>query len=146
MGCRKTVKQENNYGCGVACVAFIIGKSYRQTLKLFENGYFEASNYGFNCKDIINALSKSGLKYSYHYINSKRRRYIYKNYSIVFIKRSKQYPSGHYLCRFNHQWMDSWINFSENKNIKEAKAGFRKMLPEKPIYIIRKLTNIQIQV
>lgn len=39
-------------------------------------------------------------------------------------------PFGHYLIRFNNQWIDPWINLP-NKNIK---AGFRKRLPGKPIY------------
>jgi hypothetical protein len=32
--------------------------------------------------------------------------------------------------------MDPWINFTENKNIKKAKAGFRARLPGKAIYVV----------
>jgi len=30
--------------------------------------------------------------------------------------------------------MDPWINFQKDKNLKNAKAGFRKKLPGRPIY------------
>lgn len=79
-------------------------------------------------------LKNQGIRSEYHYLNKKWRRKIYQNKTIVFIRRSSFYPVGHYLIRYNKFWMDPWINFLKEKEVKKAKAGFRKKLPGKPIY------------
>jgi len=128
------VAQKDNHGCGIACVSFILEKSYKNSKKLFDNPK-SSKDYGFLCKDIVKALKKGGLDYEYKYIKPKIKKNIYKPKTIVFIKRSKKYPSGHYLVRtINKKWMDPWINFPSN--IKNAKSGPRKRLPGKLIYTI----------
>ncbi len=134
---RKTpVKQEDQLGCGVACVSFILDISYLEALCLFKKGELRAKRLGFYCKDIIEAFNNIGIRYTYKYIKQRIRSKIYKKGTIVFIKKSKKYPSGHYLCRAQDVWMDPWINFRLDKDILKAKAGFRKRLPGKPIYAI----------
>ena len=130
------VVQKNSLGCGVACVAFVVGLSYQKTLKLFKNGKQKANSQGFYCKELVEVLNNQGMNFEYKYIKNKIKTKIYQNNSIIFIKRSKKYPLGHYLCRYKKLWMDPWINFQKNKNIKKAKAGFRKRLPNQPIYVI----------
>lgn len=130
------IVQKDPYGCGIACVAFILNKEYFETLNLTKDGSFKAKNSGFSCKDLVMILRKEQKEYRYKYISTKLKKKIYNNYTIVFIKRSKRYPSGHYLCRYNKQWMDPWLNFQVNLNINKAKSGFRKRLPSKPIYMI----------
>lgn len=126
------VKQEDLYGCGVACVAFVLRKDYQKALDLFSEGKQKAETTGFYCKEIIKVLENEGFKYEYRYIKSKIIRKIYKQGSVVFLRRSRKYPEGHYLCRVGKLWMDSWINFPSD----EVRAGFRKRLPERPIYVI----------
>lgn len=128
--------QEDSLGCGVACVAFVIGFNYQKTLKLFKKGGHKFNNQGFYCKELAGVLNNQGRNFEYRYIKGKTRKKIYQDNVIVFIKRSKKYPLGHYLCRYKKLWMDPWINFPENKNIKETRAGFRKRLPGRPIYAI----------
>jgi len=72
----------------------------------------------------------------YKYIKGKIRKKIYQDNTIVFIKRSKKYPYGHYLSRYKSSWMDPWINSKNDRKIKKIKAGFRKRLPGKAIYAI----------
>lgn len=131
------IKQEDKLGCAIACAAFLLNINYQDSLKLFKNGKYKAKNKGFFCKDIIIVLKKAGLKYEYRYIKNKIRRKIYKPNTFVYIKKSKKYPQGHYLVRFDNKWMDPWINFPD-ENIK---AGYRKRLPERPIYAILALTK-----
>ena len=126
------VKQEDSYGCGVACVGFILRKDYQKALGLFREGKQKAETTGFYCKEIVKVLENEGFKYEYRYIKSKIIGKIYKQGSIVFLRRSVKYPEGHYLCRVGKMWMDSWINFPSG----EVRAGLRKRLPEKPIYVI----------
>ena len=129
---QSAITQEDPMGCGVACVAFILNKTYKETIKLFPNPH-DSKTKGFYCKEIIEALKRSNLSYAYKYIkNSKLKRLIYNDNSIVYLRRSKKYPAGHYLCRYKNLWMDSWTNFPNE----DRKAGFRKKLPGRPIYVI----------
>jgi hypothetical protein len=126
------IRQEDVLGCAVACVAFVLKINYGNSIKLFKNGKRKARNKGFYCKEVVAALEIKGLMYEYKYVKNKRRRKIYKSNTIVYVRKSKKYPLGHYLVRFNNKWMDSWINFPD----KDIETGFRKRLPERPIYAI----------
>lgn len=129
----KAVKQEDNLGCAVACVAFVLKLAYSEALTLFEDGkrrVKEEAN--FYCPEIVQILKKSGLNYSWKKISINDLPLIKNNYSIVFIKKSKSHPFGHFLVRYNGKWMDPWINLPA-RNIK---AGFRNELPGDPTYVI----------
>ncbi|KKR77526.1 MAG: hypothetical protein UU22_C0042G0005 [Parcubacteria group bacterium GW2011_GWA2_40_8] len=126
----KLIKQENQMGCGIACAAVILNFSYKRTFKLFSLG--KADFTGFTCKEIVDALKRGGLDYSYKYIKPRLKNIIYKEDTIVFIQRSNKYKHGHYLVRGRNIWMDPWINFP-NAN---RRSGFRKRLPGKSIYVI----------
>lgn len=129
---KKPVKQEDGFGCSIACLAFLTNKTYEEVANNL--GREKAKTKGFFCREIVNYLKKLGYQAEFHYLKPKWRKKIYNDRTIVFIKRSKKYPYGHYLVRHQNLWMDSWINFSYNKDIKNSKAGFRKRLPDKPIY------------
>ncbi len=126
------IRQEDKLGCAVACVAFILNIDYKKALKLFASGERKAKDEGFYCKEIIMAFNNLGFGYQYKYTKKRLQKKIYKENTIVFIKRCKRYPKGHYLTRFNNKWMDPWINFPK-ANIR---AGFRKRLPGTPIYLV----------
>lgn len=128
----RPIKQEDPFGCGIACVAFVLSISYADSLEMFKDGKNKAEKVGFLCKEIVNALKSKNLIYEYNYIKARYGKSIYDQKTIVFIKQSKKYPSGHYLVRANNNWMDPWINFPNQ----QKKAGFRKRLPGKPIYAI----------
>ena len=134
----RLITQKNKFGCGIACVASVLNISYERALEIFPLGKVMAKKRGFLCSEMIFYLKKAGRNYIYRYLNKKHKRKIYKNGTIVFIKRSVKYPSGHYLCRFGDKWMDPWINFQDSKDIQHAKSGFRKRLPGIAIYGIFK--------
>lgn len=127
-----SITQQDNYGCGVACVAQASGKTYQAALDLL--GPRPVQTRGYVCKDLIAALNIFGYYYTYKYLKPRLRRRIYADGVIVFIKRSKSYPAGHYLIRSGDLWMDPWINFKKNPNIKKAISGYRIRLPGQPIY------------
>ena len=131
---QKAVKQKHDFGCGPACVSFVLGLDYDKIIK--ELGATKAKQKGFYCRDLVSVLAKFGYDYEYNYIKPKLKKRIYKPGVIVFIKRDKNYPAGHYLARVNGGWMDPWINFKKDDNIKNARAGFRKRLPGKSIYAL----------
>ncbi len=128
------VTQKDPLGCGAACVSFITQNNYSEIV--FMLGKDDATHKGFYCKDLKAILSTLGFVYSYKYVKPRLKSKIYQDCVIVFIKRSKKYPAGHYLTRYEGQWMDPWINFCQDTNIANAKSGFRKRLPGKPIYAL----------
>ena len=131
---RKPIRQEDPFGCGIACVAYVSHVSYRTAMARYFKSRNGAATGGYPCRDLVDALARSGRKYAYRRVRGRNR---LENGSIVFIKRSARYPSGHYLVKAASGWIDPWINFSaKTPNIKSSKAGIRKRLPGKPMYAI----------
>jgi len=121
-------------GCGVACVASLLEISYKNSIKLFNEKH--APTKGYYLKELINALRKKGLNYKYSKVTDKTKKYLKTQGSIVFIKRSRNYPFGHYLLKTNKGWMNSWINYPK---INPAKSGFNKKLPGESQWVLYNL-------
>jgi len=127
----KPVKQEDGLGCAVACVAFVLEISYKEALSLFKDGQTRVkSKANFYYPEIVEILSSEGMNYGWKKLIDTSEKEIYSDYSIVFIRRSKNYQYGHFLARYEGKWMDPWINLPD-KNIK---SGFRSILPGEPTY------------
>jgi hypothetical protein len=127
------VKQEDDLGCAVACVAFILNISYSEALELFADGkrrVQEEAN--FYCPELVKILNAKGLDYSWKKLDEEDTRIINNNLSIIFIGLSNSHPFGHFLARYKDLWMDPWINLPDANR----KAGFREKLPGTPTYII----------
>jgi hypothetical protein len=131
---KKCITQEDEFGCGVACIAYITGRTYKEVSVLM--GPNKAKHNGYFCRDLVATLNSFGCHYGYKYINTADRKQAFLKGSVVFIKRSSVYPSGHYLAYDDIGWMDPWINFSKGQPVDNAKSGFRKRLPGEPIYSI----------
>ncbi len=131
---RQSVTQEFDYGCGIACFAFALNMTYQQAVTHL--GESQAKSERFWVKDLVVALNSFGLHYVNKYVKPHIRPKIYREGTIVLIRRSKHYPTGHYLVRHNGQWMDPWMNVRSNNDIKRAESGYRKRLPGKPMYAL----------
>lgn len=131
---RESITQEFDYGCGIACFAFALGMTYQQAASYL--GELQANSTRFWIKDFTTSLNNSGKHYIAKYMKPPMTRKIYKEGIIVLIRRSKQYPTGHYLIRHKNHWMDPWINLPFDNCIDNAKSGFRKRLPGKPMYAL----------
>ncbi len=129
----KPVAQEDGLGCAVACVAFVLQIPYSESLKLFDDGPRRVkSKANFYCPEIVEILNDRGLHYSWKKLNKNVTESEIPNLSIVFVKKSKSLPYGHFLCKYDHQWMDPWINLP----IIPINGGFRNELPGKATYIV----------
>lgn len=129
----KIIVQNHSWGCGVACVAFAIGKTYKHALKNFSKPE-NAWQCGFMCKDLVEALHRAGLHYEYKYYREKYRSVLKKAGTIVFVGKSPKYPGGHYLIRAsNGKWMNPWSNFPE---IAPAQGKFQSRLPGRVVYVL----------
>lgn len=131
---RQAITQKMDYGCGIACFAFAAKLSYASAAEYL--GAVQSESSRFWVKDFVKALNGYGLRYQSKYVKPHIRPLIYQEAAIVLIKRSKYYPAGHYVIRHNGHWMDPWINLPSNKNIREAKSGYRKRLPGNPMYVL----------
>jgi hypothetical protein len=131
---RESITQEFDYGCGVACFAFALGLTYKQAEGML--GEKQAQSDRFWVKDFTAALNRAGKKYESKHIKPYLYKKLHEDGTIVLVRRSKDYPAGHYLIRYQNYWMDPWINLPEDRSILNAKSGFRKRLPGSPMYVI----------
>lgn len=130
----KSITQKDYYGCGIACFAFVNGITYNEATKYFHMEY--ANTRGYYKNDFIKAFDLIGKNYDGDIITWKTIPKIYNQGSIIFIDRSNVYPAGHFLARSKNNFMDPWVNFIENKEIKNARSGFVEELPGIPVYIM----------
>jgi len=131
---RKAVTQEEPMGCGIACAAFALNKSYKEAKELFSNPE-NSSTIGYYCENLVEALKEGGLSYIFEKISKKNDSILKNPGTIVFIERNEEYPQGHWLIQSEKGWMNSWINFP---NISPAEAGFQERLPGKAEWIVYK--------
>ncbi len=104
------VKQKHNMGCGIACVASVVEDSYDNVLKRCKSpqNAFEIGFYMPELKRLLKLYGKGN--YSFRKYSLCYNKYLQKNGTIIFIKKSKIYPCGHYLNKIDEGWMNPWIN------------------------------------
>ena len=134
------ITQEDDMGCGAACIAFAVNKSYQQVVSVL--GQDKARTVGFQLKELVDALGHYELNYHFKHVKPNMKHLIYQDGVIVFIKRSARYPYGHYLIRHSGLWADPWFNLVTDKNIDNAVSGFRQRLPGKAQWAILPLFSL----
>lgn len=128
----QSITQQHDFGCGIACVSFVLQKPYAEIAQHL--GAEQATWRGFLCKDLVAILQQYGHAYTYGYTRVDPDSL--PDGTIVFLRRSRMYPAGHYLAKRAGKWMDSWINFDEDRDISHARSGFRTQLPYPPSYAV----------
>ena len=130
----RSITQEFDYGCGVACFAFVTNLTYEQAVNVL--GREQTVKHGWRPSDLTNALNDNGYAYKNHYVKKQNIDTNYPNGTIILIERSKEYIVGHYLVHHEGKWMDPWINLTQDSILTHAKSGFREELPGKPMYAL----------
>jgi len=128
------MRQEDEFGCGAACIALVCGVSYREAVDTL--GIDKAISRGFYGRELQSGLLSFGKSYEFKFLKPRLRKMIYEPGTIVFIRRSKRYPVGHYLLRTNQGWADSWINMQRCSDVRQSTAGLRKRLPGRAQYAL----------
>lgn len=126
--------QKHEFGCGAACVACVTHSSYCDVVR--DLGLQRARTHGFYCRELVESLHRRGYQYEYRHIKPALRRIVYEPGVIVFVRRSRRYPAGHYVVRTSRGWADPWINMPRNRRISAAEAGVRLRLPGLPQYAL----------
>ncbi len=130
---KQSVTQELDYGCGVACFAFVTNMTFKQAVVFLGKEYSVIN--GWRPSDLVEALNRFGFSYKTNYVR-KKEGLMYPSGTLVLIERSAQYPVGHYLVFEDGQWMDPWINLPDDATLKHAESGFRSKLPGKAMYAL----------
>lgn len=138
---KKSITQESDYGCGVACFAFATSMSYKEAVTFMGKEYSVKN--GWRPSDLVLSLKRYGYNYKNSYVR-KIPSYKYPNGTIVLIERSTNYPVGHYLVLERDKWMDPWINLPTDNDIAHARSGFRKQLPGHPMYALVPKYELQV--
>jgi len=129
----KRVSQEHSMGCSVACVASRCRISYQEGLELFSYPQ-KAWTVGYYCKDVVRALDRFGLKYSFGAFRENGFEDILKKEgTIVFVDPCTEYPAGHYLVRSRSGWMNPWANYPQ---MIPVESKFQKSLPGRVGWVI----------
>ena len=130
--------QKDIDGCGIACLANLLGKDYNLIKKDFEKKFYPIDK-GINIADMVRYLQTHKLNYTSKFFNKKNydaleaSRYSKIENSITLIVKSEKYPVGHYLLRNKDGWVDPWYNLPSIDNVH---AGLRKKLPNNPWYVL----------
>ena len=130
---KQSITQELDYGCGVACFAYICDMSFQQALGFLGKSY--SVSHGWRPSDLKKELDRYGLSYESRYVRE-RCDMDFPTQTIVLIERSPAYPVGHYLALSENGWMDPWINMGDSNQLLLAQSGFRSELPGKAMYAL----------
>lgn len=126
------VTQEHAMGCGLACIAYLSGKSYRQVLQKVSIKQ-HAWTRGFYCGELVKILKHFALTYEWKKVSLSFDIDSCPVGSIVFVKPNLQYPLGHFMVKVqSRKFMNPWKNFP---TMTPAKSGFTSNL-DKISYII----------
>ncbi|HRF53390.1 MAG TPA: hypothetical protein PK027_02880 [Aquimonas sp.] len=117
------IKQEDEWGCGAACVASLLGISYREAKNLVEEvkgSSVNAPPHGLELHHLALALWKKRVKVVADW-NPKE----IPHGTIVCISGDAPYDGDHYMLKTPFGWMDPWYNIGTLPR----KANFRQSYP-----------------
>nr|WP_158651760.1 cysteine peptidase family C39 domain-containing protein [Marinobacterium profundum] len=128
MNKNQLVVQEDEWGCGVACVASLLGITYIDAMDRLQEANLhkiDFANEGLELEPIISVLKKAGMR-----VSIENNLKLWPIGTIAFLNENDgDYKgSGHYLLRTTEGWMDPWYNVLY-QNPQPRQAKFRKLLP-----------------
>lgn len=130
---KNSITQEQPYGCGIACFAFVTNISYREAEKFL--GEEQAKSDRFILKHFRDELNRFGLKYISRHVKPTETIDPVEG-MIVLLRRSKDFPVGHYLAFYAGKWMDPHINLKDDDKFSNPTSGFRDVLPGQIMYAL----------
>lgn len=130
---KKSITQEMPNGCGIACFAFVAGIGYKKAEQFL--GEEQAKSNRFILKHFREELNRFGLNYDSKHIRPTQTIEPIEG-MIVLLRRSKQFPFGHYLAFHEGKWMDPRINLEDDRMFHNPTSGFRDVLPGQAMYTL----------
>ena len=125
------VSQEDEWGCGAACMASLLGIPYQKAKQLVEEVKEQSINAkpsGLELHHIAIALKKEGVKVIADWFPAET-----PDGTIVYIRGDKPYADAHYILKTPSGWMDPWYNIGKS-NRREAR--YREKYPEGTYFLV----------
>lgn len=121
----RLVSQQDEWGCGIACVASLTGLSYKEArsrLEARKGNPIDTGTPGLELEPIIDVLRDAGIT-MVQQVGAKR----WPSGTIAFLSEEwgRYRGTGHYLLRTDDGWMDPWANLDEGR----PRAGYLDRLP-----------------
>ena len=130
---KQAITQKLDYGCGVACFAFVCDMTFQEAVTFLGREY--SVKHGWRSSDLVTALNRYGLNYKNRYVHKINYRFISR--SDHCSSRTITHPSSRALFNYIYgRWMDPWINMADDNDVTHAVSGFRAKLPSKPMYAL----------
>ena len=130
---KHSVTQEAPNGCGIACFAFVCGLTYKQAEEFL--GTEQANSNRFIVKHFREDLNRFGMSYRSCHLRPGQTIHPIEG-TIVLLRRSPQFPVGHYLAFHEGRWMDPRINLESDRQFNNPTSGFREALPGQAMYAL----------
>lgn len=130
---KKSITQESPNGCGIACFAFVCGITYKQAEDFL--GPEQAKSKRFIVKHFREELNRFGINYESRHVRPNQTISLTEG-TIVLLRRSPEFPVGHYLAFHKGKWMDPRINLTSDHNFQKPESGFREVLPGQIMYAL----------
>src|SRR5436190_8987949 len=151
----RQVAQEGSMGCGVACVAALLGESYDVALKRFREPH-RHKTLGFPRHQVRRVLADAldvpfrvrALRGGSIATRWRERWATIPLGAVVCVSRYEGDRFLHYLVKGCHGWMDSWANLrgkGKKANVALAQARWRSKVPSawKPLSVIEMFSTEQ---
>lgn len=124
------VNQEDEWGCGTACIASLLGIQYQKAKQLVEKvkgRSVNAGQPGLELHHIAIALQKKHVKVIADWAPTE-----IPDGTIVCISGKPPYADDHYILKTPNGWMDPWYNLDKNK----MEARYRETYPRGTYFLV----------
>ena len=124
------VTQEDEWGCGTACIASLLAIPYQKAKQLVEKvkgRSVNAGQPGLELHHIAIALQENRVKVIADWDPAE-----IPDGTIVCISGKPPYDGDHYILKTPYGWMDPWYNLDENKR----EARYRKAYPKGTFFLV----------
>ncbi len=116
--------QQDEWGCGVACVASLIGVPYdvaKKRLVEYKGRGINQSPKGLELDPIVYVLHDAGIEVLADWFAKD-----FPDGTIAYIKGGAPYECGHYLLKVPGGWMDPWFNMPAEDRVAKIRKGLPK--------------------
>lgn len=117
------VVQLDEWGCGVACIASLLGISYEEAYWLARREKGESIGGvqpGLELHHIAMILKQH--EKGIHVVADWQERETYPVGTILFVEGPEPYDGGHYILRVDKGWMDPWVNMRNPEETRKARV------------------------
>lgn len=138
---KPAVRQEDDFGCGFACIAYICDMNYQDVKKCTDNAD-KAKTGSYRCKflaDTLNRIYKENKIekiWKTKYVGKTKNPKIPSD-SIVYISKNYKYKYGHYIVKTDQGYMNPFVNVDKvDSDVRLSIAKFERSMCGAPSLII----------